>query len=105
LLQAVADAHPYSARGIDLTGLVGFSPLSRVSLYARAGGFVWRGKIDAVLAGVDAASTRKDGVSGVLGAGIGVELASHFSLRVEWERYFVTRHSVDLASVGVRFGF
>jgi hypothetical protein len=50
-------------------------------------------------------TTRKDGVSGVLGAGIGVELASHFSLRVEWERYFVTRHSVDLASVGVRFGF
>jgi hypothetical protein len=32
-------------------------------------------------------------------------LTSHFALRVEWERYFVTRYSVDLASVGLRFGF
>jgi Calx-beta domain/OmpA-like transmembrane domain len=104
-VQAVANAHPYSARGVDVTALAGFRPVSRVSLYARAGGFAWRGKIDAALPGLSAASNRKDGLSGVLGAGVGVDLTSHFALRIEWERYFVTRYSADLASVGVRFGF
>jgi hypothetical protein len=104
-VQAVANAHPYSARGVDVTALAGFRPISRLSLYARAGALAWRGKIDATLPGLNVASSRKDGFSGVLGAGIGVDLTSHFALRVEWERYFLTRYSVDLASVGVRFGF
>jgi hypothetical protein len=104
-VQAVADAHPYSARGIDVTAVAGFKPIPRLSLYARAGGFAWRGKIDASLPGLDAVSTRKDGVSGVLGAGLGVDLTSHLTLRIEWERYFLTRYSVDLPSLGVRFGF
>jgi len=104
-VQAVADAHPYSARGIDVTAVAGFRPGPRLSLYARAGGIVWRGQIDASLPGLDAVSTRKDGVSVVLGAGLGVDLTSHLTLRIEWERYFLTRYSVDLPSLGVRFGF
>jgi opacity protein-like surface antigen len=77
----------------------------RVSLFARGGGFAWRGKIDADTAGMEAGSSSKSGFSGVLGGGFEFGLSARLKVRAEWERYFITRDSMDLATIGLRINF
>jgi opacity protein-like surface antigen len=104
-IAAVTAIHPYSARGGSFTALGSLPLVGGLSVFARGGGFVWHGEIDADVPGVDAAETKKTGVSGVVGAGLDFAFIRHFALRAEWERYFITRDSMDLLTVGLRFSF
>jgi hypothetical protein len=76
-----------------------------LSLFARGGAFVWHGEIDADIPDIDAAETRKTGISAVAGGGVDFTFTRRFALRAEWERYFITRDSMDLLTVGIRLKF
>jgi hypothetical protein len=76
-----------------------------LSLFARGGGFGWRGKIDVDLPGIDAKSSSKTALLGVLGGGVQFAFSTRFAVRAEWERYFITRDAIDLATLGVRVTF
>jgi len=71
----------------------------------RGGGFVWHGEIDADIPGVNAAQTKKTGLSGVAGAVWDYAFTRQLALRAEWERYFISRDSMDLLSLGLRLDF
>jgi OmpA-like transmembrane domain/Calx-beta domain len=102
---AVSAIHPYSARGGSVTALGSLPLVGGLSVFARVGGFVWHGEIDAENPGVDGVETKKTGISAVAGAGIDYSVGRHIAFRAEWERYLITRDSMDLLSVGVRVKF
>jgi hypothetical protein len=102
---AVTAIHPYSARGGAVSALASLPLAGGLSLFARGGVFVWHGEIDADIPAIDAAETKKTGVSAVAGGGVDFAFTHQFALRAEWERYFIARDSMDLLSVGVRFRF
>jgi hypothetical protein len=102
---AVTAIHPYSARGGSLSVLASLPLVGGLSLFARGGGFVWHGEIDADIPDIDAAETKKTGISAVAGGGVDFTFTRQFTLRAEWERYFITRDSMDLLTVGVRLKF
>jgi hypothetical protein len=102
---AVTANHPYSARGGALSASALLPVGGGLTLFARGGGFAWRGKIDADASGMQTGSSRKTGLSGVLGGGVEFALSARLTLRAEWERYFITRDSMDLATIGLRVGF
>jgi OmpA family protein/Calx-beta domain-containing protein len=102
---AVTAIHPYSARGGSVSALASLPLVGGLSVFARGGGFVWHGEIDADIPNIDATETKKTGVSAVAGAGVDFAFTRQFALRAEWERYFITRDSMDLLTVGVRVKF
>jgi hypothetical protein len=102
---AVTAIHPYSARGGSLSALVSLPVVGGLSVFARGGGFAWHGEINAAIPGSDADSSRKTGLAGVMGAGIEFAFTKQLALRAEWERYLITRDSMDLAVIGVRCRF
>jgi OmpA-like transmembrane domain/Calx-beta domain len=102
---AVIANHPYSPQGGAFSAMAPL-PLTRgLSLFAKGGGFVWHGKIDADLPGLDAGSSKKTSLSGVLGGGIDFAFSKRLAVRAEWERYFITRDAMDLATLGLRVNF
>jgi opacity protein-like surface antigen len=102
---AVTAIHPYSARGGSFTALASLPVVGGLAVFARGGGFVWHGEIDAAIPGIDTDSTRKTGLAGVVGAGADFAFTNQLALRAEWERYFLTRDSMDLATFGLRYRF
>jgi opacity protein-like surface antigen len=104
-IAAVTAIHPYSARGGAFTALASRPLVGGLAVFARGGGFVWHGEIDADIPAVAAAETKKTGLSGVVGAGLDFAFTRHFALRAEWERYFLSRDSMDLLTAGLRFSF
>ena len=104
-VHAVTAIHPYSARGGSATALGSLPLVGGLSAFARGGAFIWHGEIDADIPGTYALDTKKTGFSGVAGAGLDFAFARHVAVRVEWERYFITRDSIDLLTVGMRFRF
>jgi opacity protein-like surface antigen len=102
---AVTAIHPYSARGGSFTALASLPVVGGLSVFARGGGFAWHGEIDAAIPGIDADSTKKTGLAGVVGAGADFGFTKHLALRAEWERYFITRDSMDLAAIGFWYRF
>jgi len=102
---AVIANHPYSAQGGAFSAMASLPLTGGLSLFTRGGGFGWRGKIDADLPGIDAGSSKKTGLSGVLGGGIDFAFSTRLAVRAEWERYFIARDAMDLATLGLRITF
>jgi hypothetical protein len=102
---AVTAIHPYSARGGSFTALASLPVAGGLSVFARGGGFAWHGEIDAAIPGIDADSTKKTGLSGIIGAGVDFAFTRQLAVRAEWERYFISRDSMDLATLGLRYRF
>ena len=103
LADEVVKYAPLSMKGVVVEGVASWDTNSKISLIGKAGGFLWKGKVNANNQGVTA--TREDeGMDLVLGAGARFNFWEQKSLRLEYERFFTPDH-VDLYSVGLEVGF
>lgn len=81
-------------------------PYNHLSLFAKAGAFIWDADIDgsgSLGSAAIALSDEDDGVDPSFGVGIVYRLATYFAIRAEWERFFDIRdEDVDFFSIGLQ---
>jgi Calx-beta domain/OmpA-like transmembrane domain/Beta-propeller repeat len=105
LLNDIADVHPYSARGYSAT-VMGTLPISeRLSVFGKAGLFIWQGEVKANAGSFGSVSKDENGVDLTLGLGTSFKITDRIQIRTEWERYFLKRDDIDLISIGMSFHF
>ena len=103
LAEEVAKYAPLSIKGAVVEGVAFWDVTPKLSLLGKAGGFFWKGKVNANNQGVTVAR-EDEGMDLVLGAGAKLNFWEKTSLRLEYERFFTPDH-IDLYSVGVEVGF
>jgi hypothetical protein len=102
----IEEIHPLSGKGVTLAGsyLVDFT--ERIGASAKLGGWWWEStaEFDTILPPAGTRSTGRvdaDGIDLLFGLGAQLDVAAGFSLRADWERYFLDSDDVDLFTVGV----
>jgi len=95
--------------GFDLTGVVSFTVVDRLSLFGRLGAYRMRTKVDLNLGGVDSRDGETNGgLTYGLGLGYGLGI---LGVRVEWQRYdnvgggSTGEDTVDFFSIGALLKF